>query len=121
MFCSKCGKQLPEGVAYCPYCGMSTSDSPSPSPPPPPPPVVTTEDSTLKYFIPIGRSGYAIAAGYLGLFAVTLIFAPLALIFGLLALSDIAKHPEKCGKGRAWFGIIMGAIFSILGIVALVA
>jgi hypothetical protein len=34
------------------------------------------------------------------------------LIFGILALNDIKKHPDKMGKGRAWFGIIMGGIFS---------
>ncbi|MGB2842974.1 MAG: zinc ribbon domain-containing protein [Halobacteriota archaeon] len=25
MFCSKCGKKLPDGVAFCPNCGTSVS------------------------------------------------------------------------------------------------
>jgi hypothetical protein len=60
--------------------------------------------------IPIGRSGYAIAAGYIGLFSILVIPAPFAILFGYLALKDIKRHPEKTGKGRAWFGIIMGIL-----------
>jgi len=71
-----------------------------------------TNDAELRHLVPVGRSGLAIAAGYLALFSVLFIPAPFALIFGILALNDIKKHPDKMGKGRAWFGIIMGGIFS---------
>jgi len=65
--------------------------------------------------IPVGRSGWAIAAGYLGLFSFVVLPAPIALVVALIAISDIRKHPEKHGMGRAIFGLVMG----ILGTVAL--
>jgi hypothetical protein len=67
---------------------------------------------SFKYVLPIGRSGWAIAAGYLGLFAVLVLPAPLALICGILGLRQIARHPGKIGKPRAIFGIIMGSLGS---------
>ena len=63
--------------------------------------------------LPVGRSGFAIAAGYLGLFAVIFFPAPLALLFGILAYRDIKRNPKKSGMGRAIFGIVMGALFSL--------
>lgn len=67
-----------------------------------------------KYLLPVGRSGWAIAAGYLALFSVLLIPAPIALFCGVMALRDIASHPEKIGKPRAWFGIIMGIVMMLI-------
>jgi hypothetical protein len=67
---------------------------------------------SFKYILPIGRSGWAIAAGYLGLFAIGLLPAPFALGCGILGLRDIARNPEKIGKPRAIFGIVMGALGS---------
>jgi len=68
--------------------------------------------------MPVGRSGYAIAAGYLGLISVLIIPAPLALLFGILAVRDIRKSRDqphkKHGMGRAIFGIVMGALGSIV-------
>lgn len=58
--------------------------------------------------IPVGRSGWAIAAGYLGLFSVLLIFAPISIVISIIAILDIRKHPEKHGMGRAIFGLAMG-------------
>ena len=64
--------------------------------------------------LPIGRSGLAIAAGYMGLFSVLFVPAPIALILGVMALMDISKHPEKHGMGRAIFAVVMGGIFSAI-------
>jgi len=69
------------------------------------------EDSALlRMVVPIGRSWLAIAAGYLGLFAIVLIPAPLALSVGVLAVLDLRRHPQKHGMGRAIFGIVMGVL-----------
>jgi uncharacterized RDD family membrane protein YckC len=75
----------------------------------------------MRMVVPVGRSGLAIAAGYLGLFAAALVPAPLALIVGIVALVDLKRHPEKLGRGRAWFGVIMGALGTLLlaGLLAL--
>ena len=78
-------------------------------------------DPSLRYVLPIGRSGWAIAAGYLGLVSVLCVFAPFALIAGLVALRALRDDPELLGRGRAWFGTIMGAAFTVLLIVLLIA
>jgi len=73
------------------------------------------QDAGIRMLIPVGRSGWAIAAGYLGLFSFVVLPAPIALVVALISISDIRKHPEKHGMGRAIFGLVMG----ILGTVAL--
>jgi len=78
-------------------------------------------DPVTRMLLPVGRSGWAIAAGYLGLFSLLALPAPLALLTGVLAVVDIRRHPEKHGMGRAVFGIIMGALGSILLVAFLVA
>jgi hypothetical protein len=80
----------------------------------PPPRTDPADDPALRLLVPVGRSGWAIAAGYLGLFSVLGIFAPFALLAGILALQDIAANPRKHGKGRAIFGIIMGTLGTAL-------
>lgn len=75
---------------------------------------VSPQDDPLKHILPIGRSALAVTAGYVALFAVLVIPAPIALLLGILALHDINKHPEKLGKGRAWLAIILGGLFSLL-------
>jgi hypothetical protein len=68
--------------------------------------------------LPVGRSWLAIVAGYLGLISVLVLPAPLALLFGVLAIGDIRRSQTtdkpKHGMGRAIFGIIMGAIFTVV-------
>jgi hypothetical protein len=64
--------------------------------------------------IPTQVSGWAIAAGYLGLFSIALFGAPFAIFAGIMALRDIKANPHKLGKGRAWFGIIIGSLMILL-------
>jgi hypothetical protein len=68
--------------------------------------------------MPVGRPASAIAAGYLALFAVIPLFGivpgVLAIGFGIAALKKIRRDPSLCGKGRAWFGIIFGALAQII-------
>ncbi len=62
--------------------------------------------------LPVGRSGWAIAAGYLGLFSMIVLPAPLALLVSIIAIVDINKSKgtqnPKFGMGRAIFGLVMG-------------
>jgi hypothetical protein len=67
-------------------------------------------DAAIRMLIPVDRSGLAIAAGYLGLFSVLCLPAPIAVWVGVLAIRDIKANPTKHGLGRAWFGIIMGVL-----------
>lgn len=68
----------------------------------------------VHWLIPSGRSGWAVAAGYLGLFSVLIVFAPLALVCGLMALRHIRRRPDLGGRGRAWFGTVLGGLGSVL-------
>jgi hypothetical protein len=68
----------------------------------------------MRMLLPVGRSGWAIAAGYLGLFSLIVLPAPAALLASIVAIWDIQRskswpHP-KHGLGRAIFGLIMGIL-----------
>jgi hypothetical protein len=71
------------------------------------------QNAGMRMLLPVGRSGWAIAAGYLGLFSVLVCPAPIAVVISIIAIMDIKKHPERHGMGRAIFGLVMGGLFSI--------
>lgn len=86
---------------------------------PPPSPMMVESDRMgdhmgMRMLLPVGRSGWAIAAGYLGLFAVLAVPAPFALLTSILAIREIRRSrnsPKKLhGMGRAVFGLIMGIL-----------
>ncbi len=115
MYCIYCGAKYDPYATACLSCGKERAKAPVSARSTPAPTAAATHDPAMRWLLPVGRSGYAIAAGYLGLFG---IFIPglclLAVVFGWLGLRDIAQHPEKSGKGRAWFGIIAGGLFTLL-------
>ena len=115
MYCPKCGTQNDNNAFKCINCSEIIQNVP----------VYQSkdigEDPGIRMLIPVGRSAYAVIAGYLGLFSLIFFPAPLALIFGILGVIDIKKNPKKHGMGRAVFGIIMGVIFSIPLILLVVA
>ncbi len=79
----------------------------------------------MRLLLPIGRSGWAIAAGYLGLVSVLLVPAPFALGCGIMALRHIAasKHSPRPlhGRGRAIFGIIAGFLGTAVLVISIVS
>jgi hypothetical protein len=78
------------------------------------------DDPALRMLLPVGRSGWAIAAGYLGLFSVLCVPAPFALLAGILAVRDMRRNPRKHGMGRAIFGIIMGGLGTVILLLSLI-
>ena len=120
MYCWKCGAPNEDAATNCAACGQSLKS------PPPPPSTPRIDDSAFaRIALPVGRSGLAVAAGYIGLFALFIFpLAPVSLLFGILALRGIRLHPGTLGKGRAWFAIVVGAfwilIFLVVVVVALV-
>jgi hypothetical protein len=89
---------------------------------PPPLPAAKSEhlgdNAGIRLLLPVGRSGWAIAAGYLGLFSLIILPAPIALVISIVAILDIRKsraseHP-KHGMGRAIFGLIMGILGTVI-------
>ncbi len=99
------------------------------TPPPVPPPLPPTAHPNLsdnfgvRLLLPVGRSGWAIAAGYLGLFALVVIPAPLALIVAVIAIIDIQRSKRaprrKYGMGRAIFGLLAGLLGTAVLVYAL--
>ena len=121
--CPHCGIQTYVSEQYvgqsgpCAQCGKTITVPPLAGATPPD----LGEDAIVRMLLPVGRSGWAIAAGYAGLFAVLFFPAPIALVLGLVAIWDIRKHSKKHGMGRAIFGLVMGAIFTLLMLSFLIA
>ncbi len=101
--CAGCGQQITVPPLSQP-AGHASGYRPAPG---------LGDDAAVRMLLPVGRSGLAIAAGYAGLFAMTIFLAPIALLLGILAIRDLRRHPEKHGMGRAIFGVVMGSIFTV--------
>ena len=120
--CPHCGQETFVADQYvgrsgpCAGCGRTITilleDSPSAD---------LGDNAAMRMLLPVGRSGWAIAAGYAGLFSVLFVPAPIALILAILAIRDLRRHREKHGMGRAIFGLVMGGIFSLALAVGLIA
>jgi hypothetical protein len=89
-------------------------------PAPPAPPPGASDPNELRWLLPVGVSGWAIAAGYAGLLAFLCFPAPIALGLGIAALVHLRKHPDLRGRGRAIFGTVIGALGSLLLLAALI-
>ena len=125
--CPHCGKQTIVPDQYygqsgpCIGCGRIVVALPAGAASPfVPPPIPLGDDAGMRFLLPVGRSGWAIAAGYLGLISVLLLPAPLAVVCGILAIRDMHKHPDRHGMGRAIFGLVLGGLGTILLVVMLV-
>jgi len=105
-FCRHCGAQLSPVAAVCLGCGAAASTPRQ------------QDNSGLKWLIPVGRSGWAIAASYLCLFSILLIPAPIALVVSIIAIIHIQKSKTRetplLGMGRSIFALVVSAIFTLL-------
>jgi LSD1 subclass zinc finger protein len=93
----------------------------SPHPLPPRPVPDLGDNAAVRMLLPVGRSGWAIAAGYAGLFSPLPCAAPVAIVLGVIAIIHIRGNPKLHGMGRAIFGLVMGIIFSIGSVLVLIA
>jgi hypothetical protein len=111
--CPFCGEQIRRTAVKCRYCGSSLLDEEDDEGEF----KDGSSDPSLKWLVPIDRSGWAIAAGYLGLLScfplVGLVFGILAVVAGILALGHCKANPRLGGRGRAIFGIVAGSIASV--------
>jgi hypothetical protein len=71
-------------------------------------------DLGMRMLLPVGRSGFAIAAGYLGLLSMIPLVGVLAIVFATLGIMDLRKHPEKTGMGRIITGYVLGGLATVL-------
>lgn len=90
MKCPSCGAQNQESAPRCLGCGQALSAA------------SLGDDAAMRMPLPVGRSWVAIVAGYVGLFAVAIVPAPLALLLGILAVVHIKKNPDKHGMAARY-------------------
>jgi hypothetical protein len=114
--CPHCGAKTSVAEQYagqsgpCAGCGRTVTIPPPPGHARPRP---LGDDAAMRFLLPVGRSLWAIAAGYMGLLSVLLLPAPVAVVLAIVAIRDIQQNPEKHGMGRAIFGLVMGILFTI--------
>jgi threonine/homoserine/homoserine lactone efflux protein len=78
------------------------------------PPQRIEDDPAMRWVLPVGTSGWAIAAGYLGLFSILCLPGPLAILCGAMAIRELRKNPKLSGWGRAIFGLVMGILGTLM-------
>jgi hypothetical protein len=113
--CPYCGNAIKAVAVKCRFCGEFLDDDEIE-------PARGHGDNGaeqgVRWLIPIGRSGWAVASGYLGLLScfpfLGLAFGILAVITGILALRHGKRNPKMGGKGRAIFGIIAGSLAGLI-------
>lgn len=92
-------------------------------PPPLPKQASLGDDAGVRLLLPVGRSAWAVGAGYFGLLCLIPIFSIPALVCGFVAIAHIKKSrlgpSPKHGMGRAVFGIVMGVLGLAWGAVLL--
>ncbi|HEX9101704.1 MAG TPA: DUF4339 domain-containing protein [Polyangia bacterium] len=76
-------------------------------------------DDHLVHILPVNRSGWAIAAGYLGLFSIVPLVNYVALAISIYAAVHLKRHPDKLGWGRVTTGLVLSGLFSILWTISL--
>ena len=76
------------------------------------------DGDAMRFIAPTAQtSGMALLSGYLGIFGFFFCaLGPIAILTGFLGLRDLKKNPHKHGVGRAWTGIILGGIQTLIGL-----
>ena len=115
--CPVCDEEIRAVAVKCRYCGEVLDDSLEPR-------KKKGAGTVDRMLLPVGRPISAIAAGYCALFGIIpmcgLPFSIAALVCGIVALKTIKQNPDLSGSGRAWFGIILGGLMTLVSAAILV-
>ncbi len=108
MFCKKCGANIPDNSAVCPYCGDITAMS------------AQHQTIVVQNDVSADKNGMAIAGFVLGLigflsFGTSFIFEILGLIFSIVGICK-AKGANDNGKGLAIAGLILSVASFVMAI-----
>ena len=132
MFCQKCGKELPEDAVFCSVCGNRITQPVQPIVEPVQPVVQPVQPEAPRpenqgpvkcgpFYFP--RNPVAICSYYLGFASLFFCFftgIP-ALICGICGLVHAHRYPEGRGVGHSVFGIVMGGVTIVIGLIWLIA
>jgi hypothetical protein len=111
--------QPPQYGPGAPYPGAPHPGGPYPGPYGPPQRI--EDDPAMRWVIPVGTSGWAIAAGYLGLFSLLCLPGPLALFCGVMAILQLRRNPRMSGWGRAILGLVLGSVGTLILLMSLLS
>ena len=93
MFCVRCGRELPEGAAFCPGCGRAVKPEAAPV-------AVCHADDEIRYLIP--NNNYALVSYYIGLFSAFfgIVLGPAAIVTGIKGIKE-EDIPTMVGRAYA--------------------
>jgi len=114
--CPYCRGEVPGNAIKCRHCGEFI-DAPPRQPGPDGPPAYPGAQTAGP-----PSNGIATAALVIGI--ITILFgclAPVALVLGIIGLSNAKKHPARPGYGSAMAGLIIGAFFTVIIIIGIIA
>lgn len=124
MFCRQCGKELPDGVKFCPACGAEVNpaqEAPKPEPMQPvdeAPNTSANAENTGKWNV-LAIVSFSIAvACVLGYLAGGFFLHIVTLILSIVSLTQFRYDPTMKGKGFAVAGTVISSVsvgLSVIG------
>lgn len=113
MFCRQCGKELPDGVKFCPACGAEVKPVQEAPKPEPVQPVYEAPDEKEKEgkwnVLAIVSFSIAVAC-VLGYLAGGFFLHIVTLILSIVSLTQFRHDPTMKGKGFAIAGTVISAV-----------